>query len=75
MSEMVEKIADVMSAACDHALPRWMLENCARAAIKAMSEPTEDMKHCSDEVHWDYSCHVCGGLAEGWQKMHEAALK
>jgi hypothetical protein len=72
---MVEKLTDTIGEACDHALPLWILEKVARAVLKTMSEPTEDMKFCCDEVHWDYSCHMCGGLAEGWRKMHEAALK
>lgn len=46
----------------------------ARAAIAAMREPTEEMKSCSEEVHWGYSCHVCGGLKEGWYAMIDAAL-
>ena len=47
----------------------------ARAAIEAMREPTDEMKNCSEEVHWGYSCHVCGGLTEGWYKMIDAALR
>jgi len=47
----------------------------ARAAIEAMREPTEEMKTCSDEVHWGYLCYVCGGLTEGWYAMIDAALK
>lgn len=27
------------------------------------------------EVHWGYSCYVCGGLTEGWYAMIDAALK
>ena len=51
----------------------WMFS--ARAAIAAMREPTEAMKSCHEEVHWGYSCHVCGGLTEGWYKMFDEALK
>jgi len=47
----------------------------ARAVIAAMREPTQGMKECSDEVHWGYSCYVCGGLKEGWYAMIDAALK
>lgn len=46
----------------------------ARAAIAAMREPTEAMK-AVESVHWGYSCQVCGGLKEGWQAMHDEALK
>lgn len=54
---------------------RKEFEAQARAAIKAMREPTEGMKTCSEEIYWGYSCHVCGGLKEGWQSMIDAALK
>lgn len=47
----------------------------ARAAIEAMREPTGDMKNCSEHIHWGYSCHVCGGLTEGWYAMIDEALK
>lgn len=46
----------------------------ARVAIEAMREPTEEMKNCSDEVHWGYSCNTCGGLEAGWHAMITAAL-
>lgn len=45
----------------------------ARAAIEAMREPTAEMK-AAEGAHWDYSCHTCGGLAEGWHIMIDAAL-
>lgn len=45
----------------------------ARAVIQAMREPTEEMK-AGEDTYWDYSCHVCGGLKEGWQTMIDAAL-
>lgn len=51
----------------------------ARAAISAMREPNEAMKNAltplQDSIHWDYSCHVCGGLRDGWYAMIDAALK
>ena len=50
-----------------------VFRHMACAAIEAMREPTEDMK-ADPCVHWDYSCHVCGGLKEGWQAMISAAL-
>lgn len=50
------------------------LESVARAAIEAMREPTDEMK-AHEEVHWGYSCNICGGLTEGWYAMSDAALK
>lgn len=52
----------------------YILEE-ACSAIRVMREPTESMKKCSDEIHWGYSCHTCGGLKEGWYAMIDAALK
>lgn len=46
----------------------------ARAAIEAMRDPTDAMKNV-EGAHWDYGCHVCGGLTEGWYKMIDEALK
>lgn len=49
-------------------------ETIARAVIACLREPTEEMKTCSEEVHWGYSCHVCDGLQKGWYAMIDAAL-
>ena len=46
----------------------------ARLVLEAMREPTEDMIRCSDEIHWNYNCNICGGLKEGWYLMIDAAL-
>jgi hypothetical protein len=43
----------------------------ARAAIKAMREPTEQML-TAEEVH--PSCHMCGGHLDGWHMMIDATL-
>lgn len=67
---MVDKVADAIEAADGHGVLAM-----ARAAIEAMREPTNEMKTCSDEVHWGYSCHTCGGLKEGWYAMIDAALR
>jgi hypothetical protein len=50
------------------------LISLARMAIAAMREPTEAMKTRSEDIHWDYSCHVCGGVRDGWYAMIDAAL-
>ncbi|HEV7286512.1 MAG TPA: hypothetical protein VGN75_16780 [Kaistia sp.] len=53
---------------------RWeKYKSDALAAIAAMREPTAEMK-AAEGAHWDYSCHTCGGLAEGWDIMIDAAL-
>lgn len=73
MSEMIERVARaIMSEENPDSLDQYSA--MARAAIEAMREPTDEMKNCSEEVHWGYSCHVCGGLKEGWQAMIDAAL-
>jgi len=41
-------------------------------AIMALRDPTDEMK-VGDDIHWDYACHVCGGLKEGWQAMIDNA--
>lgn len=48
-------------------------ETFARAVIAAMREPTKEMI-TGEGMHWDYSCHVCGGWKEGWYAMIDAAL-
>jgi hypothetical protein len=76
MTEMIERVAKAISEyqlslkSSDQESSR----EAARRAIAAMREPTEEMKACSEEVHWDYSCHVCGGLKDGWYQMVDAAL-
>lgn len=55
-------------------LDRQEARDMARAAIEAMREPTAEMK-AAEGAHWDYSCHTCGGLAEGWYLMIDAALQ
>ncbi len=82
MSEMIERVAKALylwqegKSDWDAAEPESKEDarEAARAAIEAMREPTEDMKQCSEEIHWNYSCHVCGGLTEGWHKMIDHAL-
>lgn len=82
MSEMIEKVAKAAYESLfsgewpdvGTSISADQFRTAARAAIEAMREPTNDMKQCSDEVHWGYSCHVCGGLTEGWQKMIDHAL-
>jgi hypothetical protein len=81
MAEMVDRIAKaILGSVSDRAweslssLSQESLRLQARAAIEAMREPTEAMIN-SPETHWDYSCHVCGGLKEGWYAFHDAALE
>lgn len=84
MSEMMERVAKAIFAKrrTNFPLAQWE-ELCtserayywdlALAAMWAMHEPTDDMK-ALEGVHWDYNCHVCGGLKEGWQTMMGFAL-
>lgn len=73
MSEMIERVAlAIMRVETEDKISDYY--KFARAAIEAMREPTEDMKNCSEEIHWGYRCQVCGGLTEGWQIMIDAAL-
>jgi hypothetical protein len=54
---------------------KMFTEHLARAAIEEMRVPTDAMKNCHEEVHWGYSCPMCGGLTKGWRAMIDAALK
>lgn len=88
MSEMIERVARALAYADldeqDRAVVNMDMHmmyveehynDLACAAIEAMREPTEGMKHANDEVHWGYSCNTCGGLTEGWYAMIDEALK
>jgi len=70
MREMVERVTDALAEAIDQDSIDYRA--MARAAIKAMREPTNDML-TAEEVH--PSCHTCGGHLEGWHNMIDAALK
>lgn len=72
---MIERVAKAIAAQDTEGLVWQEYISDARAAIAAMREPTEAMKNCSDEIHWGYSCHVCGGLKDGWYAMIDATLK
>ncbi len=73
---MIEKVAmaifDEMEISDGLDLP--VAQRYALAAIKAIRKPTAEML-APEDVHWDYSCHVCGGLNDGYTKMLAAALK
>lgn len=81
---MIEKMARAMQAA-DRVRAatwedesdgnRWAYLQMARAALTALREPTDAMTSADENVHWGYSCHVCGGLKEGWYALIDAALK
>lgn len=87
MSDMIERVSNAIRSAmesCDvarvqangqngEAALKQFFEMLAMDAIEAMREPTEEMK-AIEGVHWGYSCHVCGGLKEGWHAMIDAAL-
>lgn len=90
MNEMVERVARLLANKHAYQLSpgkrggatreawaeAWWseFEGDARDVIAVMREPTDDMKRCSDEVHWGFSCAVCGGLEAGWHAMIDAAL-
>jgi hypothetical protein len=65
VAEFEDMNSDELSFALEH----------ARVVIAALREPTDAMKSCHEEVHWDFSCHVCGGLTDGWHKMIDKALE
>lgn len=68
------KIADATGISWDEAAWQRQMQVLARAAIQALMEPTSEMLACED-IHWGYSCHICGGLTEGWHAMLTAALE
>lgn len=73
---MIEKVARALYTDYEGGITMGMkdiMHDCAKRAITALKEPTEEMKN-QEEVHWNYSCHVCGGLQEGWNKMIDKAL-
>ena len=70
---MVLRVCQAIDGAFSHDDLSW--EKCARAAIKALIEPTKAMQNCSENIHWGYSCHVCGGLQDGYQRMLKFAAE
>ncbi len=74
-NEMIEKVALAIFETKGYGSSLSFSRDLARSAIAAMREPTEQMKHCSEWVHWGYNCGQCGGLREGWYAMMDEALK
>lgn len=90
MSEMVERIALILAKMYEEQSLSIKSEDnrnylrahikVARAVIKAMREPTEEMKNYKDEFgdefsRWDWNCYMCGGPKDNWYAMIDAALK
>lgn len=53
-------------------LDQGKIKMIARACIKTMREPTEQML-TAEGVHTN--CPMCGGYKEGWQKLIDLALE
>lgn len=75
IERVVRAIDDLLCKQGYNSLANRYSNDLAKTAIQAMREPTEEMIKCHEEVHWNYSCNVCGGLKDGWYKMIDAALK
>lgn len=77
-NEIIERVAKAIVDSLESGID-WGCKRTAKAAIEAMREPTEAMKHAvnehGEEIHYSYSCQVCGGVAEGYRAMINAALK
>lgn len=74
MSEMVERVANAIQEASDHDLPFWLAENCARAAIEEMREPTEEMKQAGSAFVYEAWGDGPTIAREAWQANIDAAL-
>ena len=77
MSEMLKRVTEAILDSSED-ISMYDAEQAARAAIAAMREPTPEMTSAEgvrEHVHWDYSCHVCGGAQEHWYAMIDAALE
>ena len=76
---MIEKVARAICNIDGGSEYDWELwKSLAVAAIEAMREPTPEMINSANEmdiIHWDYSCHICGGAKFSWQLLINAALK
>lgn len=85
--EMIEKVARACATAGGNdwdKLPdkhgpgfslKQMYRGMARAAIKALREPTKEMRMHEDCDRWLWSCHTCGGPRENWELFIDAALR
>lgn len=72
--DTVAKSADMPFEETKVTIPAKVIwEDYAKAAIKAMREPTEKMINAKDkngdEIHWGYSCHTCGGIKDAYYAM------
>ena len=71
MPSKAEEVADAIFEACDYALPQFLVDRCARAAIKAMREPTKAMIEATTYPATDRDSEV----EDIWRVMIDAALK
>lgn len=78
MNEMLERAT---RAICHRTFPPYpdaccgncsVLRKQAIAVIKALREPTKEMRS-AEGVH--DNCHMCGGHIEGWQHLIDEILK
>ncbi len=77
MSEMIERVAKAIydrtledDQLADYGLPMADAITCAKAAIEAMREPTQDMLNAGKAIMTDYDDSL-----ECWQAMIDEALK
>ena len=72
-TEMEERVADALKSV-DYSKPTGGLGatylNLARAAIRAMRDPTPEMLGAEFVYK---NCHMCGGASEQYPRMVEAA--
>jgi len=76
-NEMIERVAKELQASMPGLVhpEAWPWITMAKAAIKAMREPTEKMKTLvTDEIVITDKCYYCGGHIEGWRAMIDAVI-
>lgn len=70
-SEMMLRVAVAIGEGCNWALPGFLLDRAAKAAIEAMREPTDEQRN----AYYELSHRTETMVDAHWERAIDAALK